>query len=87
MRNDDLREIIEANFQAMRARIQANADITDLIHEEIKKQNGRIHELEKETAFMRIIHRNPTRAMLVMILVVFGIIFAINNGWFEFLKL
>lgn len=87
MRNEDLREIIEANFKAMRARIQASADIMDVIHTEVKKQNGRIQKLERETLIIRIIHRNPKWTTVVIVLIVFGIIFAINNGWFEFLKL
>ena len=87
MEDADLRELIEANFKAMRARIQANVDITNLMHEEMKKQNSRVRTIEEETSFFRIIHRNPTRTMAVVILLVFGIMFAIQNGWFEFLKL
>ena len=80
MHNDDLREIIEANFQAMRARIQANVDITNLLHREIKKQNGRIDNVEKETSFFRLIHRNPGRSTLVVVAVVLGVIFAYRLG-------
>jgi len=80
MRNEDLREIIEANFQAMRARIQAQCDITDLLRQEMKKQNGRIDNVEKETSFFRLIHRNPGRSTVVVVAVVLGAIFAYKLG-------
>lgn len=48
MRNGDLIEIIDAKFQGLRAEIKANADVQDMIYQEIKKQNGRVSELEKD---------------------------------------
>lgn len=82
----ELKELLEANFQAMRARIQSGTDIQDLVHQEVKKQNGRITELEKETLFFRLIHRNPTKTTVVFVLIIFGLLFAIERGWFSFLS-
>lgn len=48
MRNGDLIEIIDAKFQGLRAEIKANADVQDMIYQEIKKQNGRVTNLESE---------------------------------------
>ena len=87
MKNEDLKDIIEVNFQAMRAKIQANCDITDMMYKQMEKQNGRLTELEKETTFFRIVHKNPTRTLMVIVLIVLGLIFAISNGWVDIFKI
>lgn len=87
MKNEDLKNMIEINFQAMRAKIQANCDITDMMYKQLEKQNGRLTKLEKQTSFFRLIHENPTRTTAILILIALGVIFAIGNGWFGFLKI
>ena len=85
--DSEIKEYLDIKFEGVRAKLQANCDITDMIYKQIEKQNGRITTTERETSLWRIIQRNPTPSTAVLILLVFGIMFAIQNGWFEFLKI
>jgi len=46
MRNEDLKEIIEVQYQATRAELKANADILHMLHDQVDKQNSRVRKLE-----------------------------------------
>jgi len=82
----DVREYLDAHFEGVRAKIQANCDITDMMYKQIEKQNGRITSIEKETSFWRLVYRNPGRSFIIILLVLFGVVFAMERGWFGFLN-
>ena len=86
MNNNDIKELLDANFKAMRARIDANASITDLLYKSIEKQNGRIRTLEKETSIFRMMSRKPGVTVSIAVLLTLGIIFAIKNNLFQYIK-
>ena len=50
---------LEAENQGFRAEMRANHDIVDLVHQEVKKQNGRVKDIECDTSVWRMIQRNP----------------------------
>jgi len=44
--NEDLKEIIEVNFRAVRAELNANGEVMRALNHQIEKQNSRVDKLE-----------------------------------------
>lgn len=90
MKNLEIKEILDANFKAVRAEMKADRDIFGLKLDEIichqKATNGRVEMLEKQTWFFRMVHRNPKVTITVCIILFFGVVFLIDKDLLEILK-
>jgi len=80
MDNKVVKEIIEANFTAVRAEMKADRDIFSLKLDQIidynKKQNGaisqnikRIAEINRNTSFSRWVQRNPAWSIGISVII------------------
>ena len=93
MRNDELytqiKDLMAAQKTAINAETKASADMINLrITEIIKRQdqiNGhvtencdRINAMERQTRFIRWMHRNPSFAVILMGFLAMGILFAVS---------
>jgi len=91
-----VKDLIDIMRKSVNANIKATADITNLrIDEVIKRQektNGNVNRntekiecIEKQTRFMRWIHRNPHWAIPLFIIIAFGIYFILTYLGIEYL--
>ena len=84
MRNEDIKELLDAKLTGFKAEIKAVNEMTSLkldnIHQDVvelkdyqKIQNGRITKIESETKIFRLIHRNPKASIVIIILLIAGL--------------
>lgn len=89
MRKEE-REFLEANFQAIRAEMKADRDITNVKLDEIivhqETTNGRVTDLEKQTWFFRMLHRNPKASIAIGVILFLGVVFILENDLFKIFK-
>ncbi len=76
MRNEDIRELLEAKLSGFKAELKSGMDMQTYKLDELidyqKEQNGRIGKLEKETSFFRLIHNHPRISTIVSAILILG---------------
>ena len=81
MKNEELKLVLDTQFTAVRAMIQANADVQnerlDIIVEQGKIRNHRLEKLECQTAFWRWAQRNRGFSIPVALVLLVGLIWGV----------
>ena len=87
MRKED-KEYMDLFATGIRAEIRAGHEIQNMIFDEVKKTNGRVSCVEKETTFVRGVNRHPLASFVIglaALVVLIGIADLIGMG--DFMKL
>ena len=85
MNNAEIKELIEAKFSGLHAQMKANCDITDIVHQEVKRINGNVRELQNCSIQHRIYWRWAIPGVVILFLLLY--IIAEISGVSEILKL
>jgi hypothetical protein len=76
LKNEELKELLDAKFTGIKAELKSLGDIVDLRLKQVvdknAEQNGKIQCLEDETKVFRLIHRNPRLSIIIVILILAG---------------
>jgi len=74
MKNEELIELIDAKFTALRAELKASCDILDIVHQDVKRINGSVRILQDRSVQRGVYWRWAIPGGIILFIILFLIV-------------